>query len=94
MSGKVARHTLWGIGRWRFVSGVGLRRFAATTEKVGGIDRAITMGRASIDARLVDKTVAQAAAAASKLVASREPAKMTRRFVMLPRTALIMSCRS
>jgi hypothetical protein len=52
------------------------------------------MGRVSIEQRFIDEAVAQVAAAASDLVAGREPTKLTRRFVMLPRTALIMMCRS
>jgi hypothetical protein len=64
------------------VSEVRWRRFAVATEKVDGIDRAITMGRASNDERLVDKPMAEVVAAASDLVAGREPAKLTRRFVM------------
>src|SRR5216684_5493244 len=41
----------------------------------------------------VDATVAQVAVTASDLVASREPAQLTRRFVMLPPIAAIMRCR-
>ena len=66
----------------RFVSEVRWRRFAVATEKVDGIDRAITMGRAGNDERLVDKPMAEVVAAASDLVAGREPATLTRRFVM------------
>ena len=51
MSGYVARHTLWGIRRGRSVPDVGLDGFAAASEKVGGIDQAVTMGRAGIDER-------------------------------------------
>jgi hypothetical protein len=69
----------------------GLRR---RVEKVEGLDGAITMGRIGIERRFVDGTVAPVAVTASDLVASREPAQLTRRFVMLPRTALIMKCRS
>jgi hypothetical protein len=37
--GEVARQTLWGFRRWRFVAEVRWRRFADAIEKVGGLDR-------------------------------------------------------
>jgi hypothetical protein len=55
--------------------------------------RTTAMGRTGIEQRF-DKAVAQVAVAASDLVAGREPAKLTRWSVMLPRTAAIMMCRS
>ena len=45
------------------------------------------MGRTGIEARFVDEAVAQVAVTASDLVAGREPAQLTRRFVMLSPTA-------
>ena len=51
------------------------------------------MGRNGIERRLVDEPVAEVAAVTSDLVAGREPPQLTRRFVMLPRTGLIMMCR-
>jgi hypothetical protein len=89
----------WGVRRYGdFVAG-GVRpalveRVLRTrVEKVDGLDGAITMGRTGIERKFVDGTVAPVGVTASDLVAGREPAQL-RRFVMLPRTALIMMCRS
>jgi hypothetical protein len=68
--------------------------FADAITKVGGLNRTAMMGRTGIEQRFVDEAVAQIAVTASNLVAGREPAKLTCRFVMLPRTAAIMRCRS
>jgi hypothetical protein len=48
------------------------------------------MGRTGVERRFVDEAAAQVAVTASDLVASREPAQLIRRFVMLPPTAAIM----
>jgi hypothetical protein len=58
------------------------------------LDQTIAMGRTGIERRYVDATVAEVAVTASDLVAGREPAQLTRRFVMLPPIAAIMRCRS
>ena len=63
-------------------------------EKVGGLDRATAMGGTDIERRFVDEPVVEVAATTSDLVASREPAQLIGRFVRLPRTAAIMTCRS
>jgi hypothetical protein len=94
MSGELARQTLWGFCRWRVGPVLVERVLRTRVEKVDGLDGAITMGRTGIERRLVDKPVAKVAVTASDLVAGREPAQLTRRFVMLPRTGLIMMCRS
>ena len=52
------------------------------------------MGRTGIERRYVDGTAAQVAVTASDLVAGREPAQLTRRFVVLPPIAAVTRCRS
>jgi len=59
-------------------------RFADATAEVGGLDRTPTMGGSGVERRFVDEAVAEVAVTASDLVAGRGPAKLIRRFVMLP----------
>ena len=90
----MARQTLWDFVAGGVRPALVERVLRTRVEKVDGLDGAITMGRTGIERRLVDKPVAQVAVTASDLVAGREPAQLTCRFVMLPPIAAIMMYRS
>src|SRR5215216_7140912 len=97
--------TAGGWARWRvrcygdFVAGGMYRRFVerdlrTRPRRLAGLIGRPRWAEPALSGDLLTKLQPRSPVTASDLVASREPAQLIRRFVMLPPTAAIMRCRS